>query len=385
MSWRNAAGVFGVMCSAIVIAIVARHGFMTASTEVDGYITAAFFGMIATGGLAGHALAVRVWRVSRLAAVLIVLAAGSALLANLSNSIGFISGRDDVNDAKRAKIRQQARQDNAALDRLVKAREWLPKFTPATEASVQAAREAVTSAETARMLECKQRGSRCRDREADERMVRDRLVVAESNLALTKSAQELDAKIEAVRSRLQTSEPVAKEYADATALGKLFSIPAGTVASYRQLAQAAVAELLIVVSLVAFELLGRPDREQRKLKPVGRREEEAVPELASEPAPKPASPPAARLGKKPPPPRLISVALETGDILEFTATCLQPADGGSMLIGDLHQAYQEWCQAEGYEALAETDFALKFVGLCSEAGFPCDGRSVQFMCLRAAA
>ena len=68
---RAVVGVFGCLCGLIVVALVARYGFKTADNEIDGAISAFLFGVIAAGGLGGHAVAIRLWRRNRSWAVVV--------------------------------------------------------------------------------------------------------------------------------------------------------------------------------------------------------------------------------------------------------------------------------------------------------------------------
>ena len=76
---RILAGIFGISCGAIIIAIVSRYGYQSADNALDGAIWGFTFGMIALGGLGAHAVAVRVWRESRVSALLIGLVGAAAL------------------------------------------------------------------------------------------------------------------------------------------------------------------------------------------------------------------------------------------------------------------------------------------------------------------
>lgn len=77
---------FGAIAGAITVALVARYGFVTADSAIDGYITAFLFGTIALGGLAGYAVAARLWEKSRPAAWIVGVIATVALVVNLTNS-----------------------------------------------------------------------------------------------------------------------------------------------------------------------------------------------------------------------------------------------------------------------------------------------------------
>ena len=68
---RSLVGLFGVACGLVAVALVARYGFRTADTTVDGAFGAFLFGAIAAGGLGGHAVdATEVLRAKDVAATL---------------------------------------------------------------------------------------------------------------------------------------------------------------------------------------------------------------------------------------------------------------------------------------------------------------------------
>lgn len=72
------------------------------------------------------------------------------------------------------------------------ARDALPQFTPTTSSAVEVVQDAVTTAKKQREAECAKRGPNCRNREADERTALANLAKAQSELALTQRAAELD-------------------------------------------------------------------------------------------------------------------------------------------------------------------------------------------------
>lgn len=74
-------------------------------------------------------------------------------------------------------------------------RDAMPAFVPTTDGVVGVAEQAVSAAQGQREAECAKRGPRCRDREADERKALEALATARGNLAMTKQAAELDAKV----------------------------------------------------------------------------------------------------------------------------------------------------------------------------------------------
>jgi MFS family permease len=137
---RVLVGIFGGICGLVVIGLVSRYGYKSTDIEADAWIMAFLFGVIAAGGLFGHAVAVRLWRHSRLAAVVCGLICAVALVINLSNSLGAIAGRADSTTTGRIKKNTQIRDDTAELARLERQRDSLPTFVPTDDEAVRAAR-----------------------------------------------------------------------------------------------------------------------------------------------------------------------------------------------------------------------------------------------------
>ena len=161
---RGIVGMFGGLCSAIVIVLVARYGYKTADNEIDGIVSALLFATIAAGGLGGFAVAIRVWQRNRGWAAGIGVIAAVALTVNLSNSLGAIAGRGDVRTAERSKLAQSVTDDRAELARITREREAVGPFLVTTVDATQIAREALLAAERMTKLECEKRTARCRDR-----------------------------------------------------------------------------------------------------------------------------------------------------------------------------------------------------------------------------
>ncbi len=336
---RSIVGIFGAVCGMIAVAIVGRYGYMSADTEIDGFITAFLFGAIAAGGLGGHAVAVRVWRHNRLWAFIIGLVCILALFVNLSNSLGFIAGRGDKAEAERSKLSDTVASDRTELARLRKKRDEIPAFAITTATSVRAAEAAVASAERIRKAECDKRGPRCRDRELAEQASREKLVEITAAKATTDRAARLDEEIAATRTKLAKSKPVEPVNPHAEALKRIFQLPenaAAYAATYQQFAVAAIVELLIVMSFVAFELIGREAH-------VAPGEIEAK-GLSIEP-PKGSSP------------KLVSSnAASMGSVPDIMADILEPARGERVEIESTYRAYAAACEDRGLRAVTPDQF-----------------------------
>jgi hypothetical protein len=227
---RVLVGIFGSICGLIVIGLVSRYGFKSTDVEADAWIMAFLFGVIAAGGLFGHAVAVHLWRRTPLAAVVCGLICAVALAINLSNSLGAIAGRADSTTAARIKANTQIRDDTAELARLEKQRDSMPKFVPTDDEAVKAARRAADTAASARTAECgngdpKQRGKNCRDREADEKAATDRLAALTMAKATTDTTLKLEADMRELRDRLARSGPIVTVNVQGSAIAKLFRLP----------------------------------------------------------------------------------------------------------------------------------------------------------------
>src|SRR5271154_1735375 len=119
---RWIAGLFGLLCGIVVIAVSARYGFKASDNDFDGYIWAFMYGAVSFGGLFGHALGVRVWYHSKLAGGLVFIGSVIALTISLSNSLSAMAGRGNEAQAKRLQIAETVRNLNRTLDNTEKER-----------------------------------------------------------------------------------------------------------------------------------------------------------------------------------------------------------------------------------------------------------------------
>ena len=266
---RSLIGLFGLICGAVVIWTVAQYGYASADDPAARWNTAFLFGVIAAGGLFGHAVAVRVGRVSKPWAVMIVMVCGAALVINLSNSLAALAGRNSRSAAESANQSRAIRNDQVELGRLQKALDRLGAFNPTDQDAVDAAKRAADAATTAKERECgsgdpKQRGRFCRDKEDAERLATQALAKATADKALTDRSAKIEADMAPVRDRLRSAGPVVDTNMQGSALARLFRLPdseAEFAATLQQFVLAGVVEALIVLSLVSFELLA-PERQQ---------------------------------------------------------------------------------------------------------------------------
>ena len=165
--------------------------------------------------------------------------------------------------AKRAKSVQSVKDDRVALARLLQERETMPVFQVTSSEAVQFARDAVVAAERTTKAECEQRRSMCREREADERTRRTELAQVVVQRAATERAATLDGRIEMIRGRLANASAVGSVNPQAAAMQTIFRLPdsdVGMAIYYQHMAVAVVVDLLIIASLICFEVLGHAER-----------------------------------------------------------------------------------------------------------------------------
>lgn len=363
---RNAVGIFGLACGAIVVALVARYGYKTTDVETDAWIMAFFFGAIASFALAGHAIAVRLWTASKFWSIAAGLVAVVALGLNLSNSLGAIAGRADTVQTAAVEHNRKIKAAEAELKRLQGVRSAMPAFDFADQATVDAAKRAADAATKSREAECKNRGNLCREREADERAAADKLAAAARNKAASERATKLEADMAAQNGTLSKLGPAATVNAQGSALARLFRLPddeAGFVATAQQFGTAAIVEFIILICFVAWELMGRnvsprPTRsEQRVDETTETRQEPVV--IEHEPAPVIAPPPR---------PKLVSTSNSpTGSVRDALAANLKGCKGQRVEIAEIGERYRAECKAAGKQPASAGEFLSGVKHFCRMA------------------
>jgi len=350
---RSAVGIFGLLCGLIVIGLVGRYGYTSTDVETDAWIVAFLFGAIAVGGLFGHAVAVRLWRRSKLASIAFGLVSAVALVLNLSNSLGAIAGRADHATMERVTTNRAIRAAEAEVKRLTDLRDAMPPFVPTNAAAVAAAKRVADAATTAKERECdggnpRQRGDHCRAREGDERNAIERLANVTAAMAATDRAVKLEADAKAQRDKLAALGPIVTVNVQGSAITKLFRLPDGEAefaATVQQFGIAVIVEMIIVMCMIAWELLGSAQgtasevmREMNIVAPVK--------------------------------PRLVATTNvePVGSVPKIMATVLEPADGERVELADAYRAYVARCKAERRRALPPEQFAESLKKFCEECG-----------------
>jgi hypothetical protein len=361
---RSAVGIFGLICGALVVWTVAGYGYASTDDPAAKLNIAFLFGVIAAGGLFGHAVAVNVWRINRFWSVMIGLACAAALVINLSNSLGALAGRNSRATAEATSKTAAIADDRRELARLEKALADLGKFTPTDSAAVAAAKRTADAATGARKAECgngdpKQRGRFCRQKEDEEGKANTTLTTATADKATTDRAKALEADMRPIRERLRTAGPVQPANVQGSAIAKLFRLPAAEAefaATVQQIALAAVVEALIVLSMVAFELMGKAPAAAAK-------GHSSPPEPPREPERAPVIP-------EPPKPKLVASnpAPPVGSVKRILSDHLEAAHGSRVEIAELGGCYRAVCRAEGKRPVSLEEFVAAVEAFCKAIG-----------------
>jgi hypothetical protein len=379
---RIGAGLFSLFGGVVIIIIDARYGYRTADNEVDGYTVGFLFGMIAAGGLFGHAVAVKLWsHGKRLAAIFLFLAATSAVVISLSNSLGAMAGRGDQTQAKRLQVAASARATNRSLDLAQKKLESLT-FTPTNEETVKAFKVASEAATAAKDAECKfVRGKKCEARVADEQKALAALTEASKNKALTDSAAALDLEIAGYKKILDQTGAVLESNSQGSALARLFNLPDSTaslMSTWQNFLTGAIVNVLIAAAMVAYEGLSpEHNRKAAVPEPRGRREDAVALVPVDGRAPeKPIAFPEAQK------PRLIaSRANPLGNVPTITAELLE-AGRGKVEIEDAFKAYALVCRDQGKRPVSPEMFAADIKKLCLTSGIRIEAKGDRFYLMK---
>jgi hypothetical protein len=384
---RNAVGIFGALCGLVVIGLVGRYGFKTTDVEADAWIVAFLYMCIAAGGLFGHVVAVRLWRYSKRVAIAATIVSAGALLLNLSNSLGAIAGRADTATMERVKTNRAIRAAEGDLERLTRLRNAMPAFVQTDEEAVKAAKRAATTAESRRKAECgennEKRGKECKKREEEESAATNRVTEVTAAKAAADRAGKLEADAQTQRERLSALGPTVTENVQGWALAKLFRLPdaeADFAATAQQFGIAIVVELIIVMCMIAWEVLGHAVHRPEPLNPPATRSKrlldrlwhrlkapkaESGPAVIEAPAPKPVT-------KLPAPPRPQLVTDSpyppAGSIPVILTAILEPAAGQRVEIEECHRGYAVQCRSESRRIVPPAQFVDPLKQFCRRSG-----------------
>ena len=353
---RNAFGIMGLLCGAIVVALVARYGYKTTDDPADALIVAFLYAVIATFGLAGHAFAVYLWRHSKLASLAAGLIAVASLGLNLSNSLGAIAGRQDTAKQERISTNRQIRAAEAELKRLTTLRDGMPVFVTTDDDAAKAAKRAADAATKSREAECDGRGRYCRQREDAEKEANNKLTKVAEAKAATDRANKLEADAKVQRDLLAKLGPIVKVEVQGSALAGLFRLPdeeAGFLATAQQFGTAAIVELIILICLIGWEV-SRPKKH---------------PESSVLPMPAPTRARAPQI-PSPPQPRLVATNPSTpfGSVKRILTDNLESASSTKVELADAAGRYRAVCRAQGRKPVTPEEFAEAVVQFCKEIG-----------------
>jgi hypothetical protein len=233
--------------------------------------------------------------------------------------------------------------------------------------AVSAAKWAADAATTAKERECgggdpRQRGRFCRDKEEAEKAAAEALTHASAAKAVTDRATKLEVDAQKQRDKLAELGPLVTVNVQGSAIAKLFRLPdeeADFAATAQQFGVAVVVELIIVMCMIAWEVLGhavpgatRSDDEASKVTAA------TSPDVASQQTP-----------GFPPRPKLVAASNEpsAGSIPKIMTAALEPAAGKRVELEEAFSAYVGACEAEGKRAVPPGHFVDPLRKFCTAA------------------
>ena len=376
---RHCVGLFGLVSSVIIIAVAARYGFKISDNDLDGYIWAFIYALITFGVLGGHMVGVRLWRYGKnLLALGIFALSLFALAISLSNSLGAMASRMNTTQAAGVQTAETVRDTWLSLTRAEEERDAL-KFEATEWSAAETAQAKAKAATAAKEAECSYvRGSKCHKKEEEEAKALVELETIRKNKTATERARALDAEIKALKEKIEKAGPVLEANSQGSALARLFALPEGDAAklsTYQNLAIAIGIEILIVLSLIAYEVMSEHEKTTRAPEAASAagitRVEVGKPEKTVEAAPVMVAipfdeEPKAFLAR--PKPRLIaSRADPLGSVALIMAEIMEPGRE-RVEIADVFAAYAEACEASGKRPIPSNEFSGAIAELCERIG-----------------
>jgi hypothetical protein len=296
-----------------------------------------------------------------------------ALGLNLSNSLSAIAGRQDQAEHERIAKNRAIRAAEAELRRLADLQTAMAAFVVTDQATVDAARTAKDVATSRRKAECgesnEKRGTRCLAREEDETKATNALTAASTAKAQTDRASRLENDAEGPRRKLADLGPIVSVNLQGTAIAKLFRLPdteAEFAATVQQIGTAAVVELIIIMCMIAWEVMGRAPKASTQLahsEPVP--ESPTIIDVTPLPKTKPKKPQVPNRSR----PRLAAITQQpTGAVLDFLHDGIEIEEGEQTEMADAYIGYLSWCKAKQLSPMDVTEFADNVEELCREVG-----------------
>jgi hypothetical protein len=320
---------------------------------------------------------VRLWRYGKnLLALLIFAVSLFALAISLSNSLGAMASRMNRTQAPGVQTAETVRETWLSLKRAEEERDAL-KFESTEWSAAETAQAKTKAATAAKEAECSYvRGSKCHKKEEEAKALAE--LETSKNKTATERARALDAEINALKEKIEKAGPVLEANAQGSALARLFALPEGDAAklsTYQNLAMAIGIEILIVLSLIAYEVMS----EHEKTTPAPEsastagvtRVEVGKPDKTVEAAPVMVAIPfdeEPKVFPPPPKPRLIASRFDPlGNVAVIMAEIIGPGRE-RVEIADVFAAYAEACEVSGKRPIPANEFSGAIAELCERLG-----------------
>jgi hypothetical protein len=365
---KNLIGALGLMVGAAIVALVARNGYASDGPPLDRITMALLYSIIALTGLAGPALAYRLYRSTKMKplGVLLGIISAAALVTNVTNLTRAGPGQavsaavaQFVNTPTRVSVSAApgvAASNKYELDlqRLTAERAAL-YFIPTTQAAVAQTRSAYMEADTAHRAECSERRNpKCGELAADLAAKQGAFLAAARDRRATEQAETLDAEIASLHARLGTApDPAPAEQAGGTKVPRDVPLPSREKDTWQQIFAALAAQITIACSLILWSLPGKPSKSAAIRQAIG-----DIP---------------ARPSKREP--------ASEGDLAKFVHECISPARGESVELRALYLRFLDWCDEQRLSALPPRAFAQAVVRRCAQEQIEVRHHGSDVVCL----
>ena len=254
------------------------------------------------------------------------------------------------------------------IEELRKSRAQVPQHIPASAAMVEAARNAVKDAQTARNQECNKVGDNCRARVKELETANQKLADIEARRALTVRTEKFDAEIETADGQLRKAGYVPSHFDDAAArLAILIGKDEATVSEWFPVWLALAIEIWAALGAYCFLPRSRkapeaapidiPSIEGFSIEPLANLHEVtpiAAPKKTAV-RPSPATPAKSRKPKE-------TKDAGLGDVREWHKSRILRRLGNLVRVRDAFEAYSAWCEDSGLKPVSLTAFGTVMKG-----------------------
>jgi hypothetical protein len=357
------------LCAApsAIVNVLPHAAAMVTTRDLAGEAGALSFQAVAVIAMAGMPFALRKTRDFAMKTGLFALAS-ILLFLNFLNALDVASHvRDEATGANRGTLAQAAGLKSRIAE-LANSRAQVPFFEFTSPAMVEAQREAVAAANTARDAECKKVGDKCRQRQDAASAEVAKLASLVAQRTLTDRAGSLDGQIAEAKGELLRLGPLPK-HADGTAanltriVGLVMPVASGTdeaISEWRPILFAFGIELLAFLGpagmITAFGMSA--NSAGRKVGQGANGERQRKTALLADTKPIAATSTKQKKANKAKKDGLAGV----GAVQEWFNSRTAARPGAEIRCNEAYASYIEWCKSQDFEGVSLTKFGSTMKG-----------------------